>query len=256
MKNYHKKKAPKDLEIRRGLNTLAEKMATELCCELEAKGYIPIPKEKYKERKKEEVLQAFELECKKKEQAYHLVVDLIKKELPLLVKEKKEEMEQEMEKVAMNFLAIEEGENRELLSKKESFQDLLQVSNRFTFWIYDLGSRFFQDKQYLESFSLFQFLTDLNPFIYEYWLGLGMSQRNRREEEQALYSFMVAAALSPSHPIPRYHIADIYAERGCRQEAIDSLAVLAGIVEKEDTMQMKSALREIQNKIQRMGVSI
>ncbi|HXF29846.1 MAG TPA: SycD/LcrH family type III secretion system chaperone [Chlamydiales bacterium] len=98
-------------------------------------------------------------------------------------------------------------ELRRHLDEGRSLQELIGYSDEFMQQLYNAAHDVFQEGRYQEAADGFLFLTTLNPYVYAYWLGLGMSQQLIEEYEQAIIAYECASKVEPASPIPDYYLA-------------------------------------------------
>lgn len=110
---------------------------------------------------------------------------------------------------------------KKALSEGKSLQEILGYDNQTLDKFYIAASHLFEQQQYKDAGEAFFFLTHLNPNVYAFWLGLGMSDHLCNEYRPALISYAMAAALDPENPLPFYHSASCYYALHDSQEALN-----------------------------------
>lgn len=91
-----------------------------------------------------------------------------------------------------------------------TFQEIIGYSEETMEKFYGAAYNLFQRKNYRDSANAFVFLTTLNPYVHNYWLGLGMSEQLNEEFEAALLAYAMAILTKIDNPIPHYHSARCY----------------------------------------------
>lgn len=89
-------------------------------------------------------------------------------------------------------------------------QDILGFPKETMEKFYSVAHHYFQTQNYEKASQAFTFLTSLNPGVYTYWLGLGMSEQMTNEYHGALLAYTMASLVDKSDPIPHYHLAHCY----------------------------------------------
>lgn len=109
---------------------------------------------------------------------------------------------------------------QEQLSSGKTFQEVLGFTNEAMSQFYLAARRLFEKQKYEEAADAFLFLTTMNPFVYHYWMGLGMSEQLIDEPFAALMAYNMAINIDKTNPIPHYHSASCYAVLHDRQSAM------------------------------------
>jgi len=97
-----------------------------------------------------------------------------------------------------------------LIKEGKTFQQILEYSDETMDKFYKVGYESFEKQNYEKSAEIFTFLTTLNPTIFNYWLGLGMSEHMLEDDHAALLAYAMASMVDASNPIPHYHSASCY----------------------------------------------
>lgn len=134
---------------------------------------------------------------------------------------------EEMEEFRIPADALEKLRDPDLLRKKISegkvLQEIIGYSAATMEKFYFVAYKLFQHQQYQEAADAFIFLTTLNPYIYNYWLGLGMCEQLLKREEAALIAYATAILINVENPVPHYHSASCYNELKDQGNALASL---------------------------------
>lgn len=99
---------------------------------------------------------------------------------------------------------------RKELSKGKTFQEIFSYNEETMAKFYETASNLYHRQMYKESSDAFFFLTNLNPNVYGYWLGLGMSEQLNDDPSSALIAYHMATLTDPKNPLPYYHSASCY----------------------------------------------
>jgi len=81
-------------------------------------------------------------------------------------------------------------------------QDLLGFTDEATLEFYETAKNILEQKRYEDAMNAFSFLTAINPYMSDFWLGLGMSQQQKSQYEDALSSYNIATSLEGSKIFP------------------------------------------------------
>jgi len=156
--------------------------------------------------------------------------------------------------------AIERINDKEILMKQleegKPLQELFGFTNEVTVEFYETAKNILEQKRFEDAINAFTFLTTLNPYISDFWLGLGMAQQRNNNYDEALFSYSVGFTLEGRKIFPY-----ILAAQCCMEvkdferahEVIDMAAKYADEqAEEEDTKQLKedaiTAKRYVQQK--------
>lgn len=126
-------------------------------------------------------------------------------------------------------------QNKELLkdelAKGKSAQDILGFSDEAMAKFYKAAYYLFENGHYAGSTDAFLFLATLNPYNYEYWLGLGMSLQKCNQFDTAIDAYEMAAICQPDIPVPYFYLAKCFFavhDRSNAEMAIDLALEYAG----------------------------
>jgi type III secretion system low calcium response chaperone LcrH/SycD len=109
------------------------------------------------------------------------------------------------------------------IQEGKSLQEILEFSDEKLEIFYQQASRLYQKNRFKESIEAFTFLTTLNPFVANFWLGLGMSEQRLEEYSDALLAFAMAMMADPASPLPHYQTALCYRAMGEKESALGAL---------------------------------
>lgn len=92
----------------------------------------------------------------------------------------------------------------------DTLQEMFGISKETYDGFYRIGSDYFNNKKDEEALGVFSLLTNLNPFVFEPWLGQGICWQKKKNHREALRSFAMASLVNSKHPAPYLHTVDIY----------------------------------------------
>ncbi len=128
-------------------------------------------------------------------------------------------------------------------------QQILGFSDDTMEKFYRAAYRLFENKRYLDAANAFLFLVTLNPYHYDYWLGLGAATQRCENYEGAVDAYEMAAICQLENPIPYFHLAKcLFAmhDRESALQAIDlALEYSEGLAEYEDIYQQAKAAKAL-----------
>lgn len=105
-------------------------------------------------------------------------------------------------------------QDKELLKKEiakgKSAQELMGFSDDAMAKFYKAAHYLFENGHYAGSADAFLFLATLNPYNYEYWLGLGMSLQKCNQFDTAIDAYELAAICQPDIPVPYFYLAKCF----------------------------------------------
>lgn len=85
-----------------------------------------------------------------------------------------------------------------ILSKGKLFQDLLGFSGEHLGRLFENAIEMLRQHRFDEAVLAFDLLTQLNPYISDFWLGLGLAHQAHEDYLHALSAFLVAQTMDPS----------------------------------------------------------
>lgn len=80
-------------------------------------------------------------------------------------------------------------------------QELLGVSDEVLQKYFNAARRLLDDKKWFDARDAFLFLTFLNGFVHDHWIGLGIAQQSQGRYQEALMAYIMAEATDPSDPV-------------------------------------------------------
>lgn len=99
---------------------------------------------------------------------------------------------------------------RSHLAEGKTFQEILGYDDDTMEKFYGAAHSLFQQGRYQDSADAFVFLTTLNPYVHNFWLGLGMSEQRNEEYESALVAYGMATMTDMDNPLPHFHSGICY----------------------------------------------
>ena len=123
--------------------------------------------------------------------------------------------------------AIKKLKNPKLVHKElaqgKTFQEIIGYSAETMEKFYLTAYSLYQEQRYVDCAEAFTFLTTLNPYIHNYWLGLAMSEHMKEDYERALIAYGMAIFIEIENPFPHYHSAFCYIKLQDHDNALASL---------------------------------
>lgn len=116
--------------------------------------------------------------------------------------------------------------NRIDLVSAQTVQEFLGLSHDSVLSLYQIGERFFLEKEYEKSYAIFRLVLQLNPTISDYWTALAFTQEKKELRQEALDSLAFAILLNPEDPRPRYLTGKLCVELGQIKDAKTELEAL------------------------------
>lgn len=77
----------------------------------------------------------------------------------------------------------------------------------------------YQHDESSEAAFIFGMLLASDPFVYEYWIGLGACRQKLQEYSKALQAYAIASLLDDETPEPHYHAAQCFYMQNQKEEA-------------------------------------
>lgn len=89
-------------------------------------------------------------------------------------------------------------------------KDALDIPEKQLEGLYALAHNLYESGKYDEAANMFRLLVMVNHFEFKYLFGLAASLQLLKEYFQAATTYMIAATLDTSSPLPHYHAAECY----------------------------------------------
>lgn len=109
------------------------------------------------------------------------------------------------------------------LESGRSAQEIVGFSDETMGKFYRAAFHLFENKKYEPAANAFLFLATLNPYNYEYWLGLGMAEQMCQEFEVAVDAYEMAAIVDPTNPVPYFYLSKCFFAIHERKNALSAL---------------------------------
>ena len=113
------------------------------------------------------------------------------------------------------------------IAEGKTLQEIFGFSNAMMLELYEAAKSILEQGRFVDAASTFSFLTTLNPYVSDFWVGLGMAQQNGNDYESAIFSFEMAFTLEGGTITPYMLAAQCFMEMGDSDRAIAVLE-LAG----------------------------
>ncbi len=84
-----------------------------------------------------------------------------------------------------------------ILGRTKIYQDVLGITSEELSTLYEQASEFLQMNRLEEAKSAFLFLTKINPFASDFWIGLGVCHLQNEEFKDAFNAFIMALTMDP-----------------------------------------------------------
>lgn len=112
---------------------------------------------------------------------------------------------------------------RRQMKEGKTFQEILGYTPAMMEKFYQGAYNLFQMQEYQKAADAFVFLTTLNPYVHNYWLGLGMAEQLNGGYQGALLAYAMAILNDIGNPLPHYHSASCYRALQDNKSALQSL---------------------------------
>lgn len=109
------------------------------------------------------------------------------------------------------------------LAAGKSAQEILGFSDVTMDKFYSAAYTLFQNKKYTDAANAFLFLVTLNPYHYDYWLGLGAATQWCGDYEAAIDAYEMAAICQIDNPVPYFHLAKCLFAMHDRESALQAI---------------------------------
>ncbi len=84
-----------------------------------------------------------------------------------------------------------------ILGRTKIYQDVLGITSEELSTLYEQASEFLRSNRVEEAKSAFLFLTKINPFAADFWIGLGVCHLQNEEFNDAFNAFIMALTMEP-----------------------------------------------------------
>jgi type III secretion system low calcium response chaperone LcrH/SycD len=93
------------------------------------------------------------------------------------------------------------------LEEGRTLQEIAEFSDEAMNKFYEAAYQLLEGQKYLDAGNAFLFLVTLNPYHYEYWIGLGMAAQYCHDYEGAIDAYEMAAICHVDDPLPYFYLA-------------------------------------------------
>ncbi len=105
-----------------------------------------------------------------------------------------------------NLKEMESQDIAKLVVEGKTFQEIVGFSDETMEKFYETARQLYFEQRFEEAKTAFQFLTTINPYVSEFWLGLAETQQANQEYQVAISAYTMAIAMDPES-IPAYLMA-------------------------------------------------
>jgi type III secretion system low calcium response chaperone LcrH/SycD len=95
-------------------------------------------------------------------------------------------------------------------AKGGTWHELLQCDPKEMESSYAHAYKLYQKAAYKEAAAAFSYLTILNPYEYNFWMGLGLSKQSDSLYEEAIVSYIAAETMDEAQPYPHLFLAQCF----------------------------------------------
>lgn len=128
------------------------------------------------------------------------------------------------------------------LEEGKSAQEIMEISDDSMAKFYRAANLLLEHKRYEDASNAFLFLVSLNPFQYNYWVGLGMAAQFLHEYEAAIDAYELAAIYDIANPVPYFYLAKCLFAIHDRESALQALDLAIEI--SDDIVQYEEIKRQ------------
>lgn len=147
----------------------------------------------------------------------------------------------------IEFFSVKEADTT--LPVFETMQDFLKISNQSLDTMYSMGYKLFQDNEIKKALSVFSLLANINNYVYEYWLAIGICYMQEKDYLRALHAFSMASLIDLPQAAPHLYSANIYLISGERELAQETLDYCLSISTKESQQSCSSMIEDLQKQL-------
>jgi Tetratricopeptide repeat. len=110
-----------------------------------------------------------------------------------------------------------------VIQSKKNLQEAFYLSNDTVAWFYQVGRLYLHLKKFDQAAGVFYLLIQLNPEIYEFWVGLAACYHEQKLYDDAIAAYKKAKALKADDPTFDLFMAECFFELQNRQDAQNHL---------------------------------
>ena len=144
--------------------------------------------------------------------------------------------------------ALESINNEEVLTKQieegKTLQEIFGFSNDTTLEFYEVAKYILEQKRFEDAIKAFSFLTNINPYISDFWTGLGIAQQNNNDYESAVFSLSMAFTLEGGMITPYMLAVQCFMEIDDFDQAIEVLEIAETYAEENPDEEGRQQLKK------------
>lgn len=110
-----------------------------------------------------------------------------------------------------------------VLQKTKLMQDVFGLTTEDISKMFDVAISFMQQHRFDEAIHAFTFLTKVNPYISDFWMGLGAAYQSQGSFKEALSAFIAAETMDPIRIEPYGFAVEVCLEMGDVAQALTIL---------------------------------
>ncbi|MFQ5730300.1 MAG: tetratricopeptide repeat protein [Waddliaceae bacterium] len=153
-----------------------------------------------------------------------------------------------LEEFLVSDEAFERLSDEEILSRHlaegKPMQELFGFTNEVMAEFYETAKSILEQKRHEEAIDVFVFLTTMNPYISDFWMGLGMAHQHNKSYDDALFSYSVAFTLEGRDIFPYILAAQCCLETKDFDKAIEILETAEHYAEEHSEEEECKTLKE------------
>lgn len=107
------------------------------------------------------------------------------------------------------------------LQQGGTIQDIYGISDKDMEVMFFSATRYLQRHEFKEAADSFLFLTFLNPYISQYWMGLGEGLRQLKDYEKAIEAYLLSSMMNYEDPRPYFHSGSCFLALAKPQAALE-----------------------------------
>lgn len=133
------------------------------------------------------------------------------------------------------------------VSEGKSFQEIFGYSDLTMEKFYSAARALFERQLYDEAAEAFYFLTTMNPYVHNFWLGLGMAEQMSNKFQEAILAYSMAVMTDSLSPLPHYHMGTCYHVLGDKEQSQNSYRLAKSFAENKPDFE--NILAQAQSKL-------
>ncbi len=131
-----------------------------------------------------------------------------------------------------------------------ALQDQLSIPDAYMHRAYRFACSLFQEKKYEDAECVYAFLRQLQPAVFEYWMGEASAQHMVGEFKEALDTYSISLILDPDSPVVWFQMADCCLKTGEKESAAKCLEYcMEHAVHNKEHEALYNAAKQIKNSI-------